>query len=281
MSCGLMTFVSFMSCVNQEAKSTPELAYAHSLDENVSIVNAEKVEKILPKEEKHVEMEMSNSVVVVYEEKMNIPDEFYNQFPEKIRESIKAKLNSGVVYKLTNNKGDESIYEIAQDGKELSLMDKSENNTFSFTIPENKIYKNFSGGIYKKSDKVDDIAYLVTDKLVKPAWKLSNESATIGGYKVRKASYITNDNMVVNAWYCDEITINDGPGIYWGLPGLILKVEAPDRTYTLVTLDFVNNVVVNPLSTGKIINENEYKKIVNDLRNNPTKEVTEKKHVAE
>ncbi|MBC3847435.1 GLPGLI family protein [Winogradskyella echinorum] len=44
----------------------------------------------------------------------------------------------------------------------------------------------------------------------------------------------------VVAWYTPQIPINQGPGDYWGLPGLILEVNA-DRTTILCT-----KIVMNP-----------------------------------
>ena len=44
----------------------------------------------------------------------------------------------------------------------------------------------------------------------------------------------------VVAWYTPQIPINQGPGDYWGLPGLILEINA-DRTTILCT-----KIVMNP-----------------------------------
>ncbi|MFC0603924.1 GLPGLI family protein [Winogradskyella pulchriflava] len=44
----------------------------------------------------------------------------------------------------------------------------------------------------------------------------------------------------VVAWYTPQIPINQGPGDYWGLPGLILEINA-DRTTILCT-----KIVLNP-----------------------------------
>ena len=44
----------------------------------------------------------------------------------------------------------------------------------------------------------------------------------------------------VVAWYTPQVPINQGPDDYWGLPGLILEINA-DRTTILCT-----KIVMNP-----------------------------------
>ena len=36
--------------------------------------------------------------------------------------------------------------------------------------------------------------------------------------------------ITVTAWYTPQIPINQGPGEYWGLPGLILEINADKTT---------------------------------------------------
>ncbi|MFD1063040.1 GLPGLI family protein [Winogradskyella litorisediminis] len=67
----------------------------------------------------------------------------------------------------------------------------------------------------------------------------------------------------VTAWYTPQIPINQGPDDYWGLPGLILEVNA-DRTTILCT-----KIVMNPSekdnidkpSKGEVVTQEEYTKI--------------------
>ena len=70
----------------------------------------------------------------------------------------------------------------------------------------------------------------------------------------------------VTAWYTPQIPVNQGPGEYWGLPGLILEVNA-DRTTILCS-----KIILNPLekeeikipSKGKEISREEYNKTIKD-----------------
>jgi len=68
----------------------------------------------------------------------------------------------------------------------------------------------------------------------------------------------------VTAWYTMQIPVNQGPGEYWGLPGLILEVNA-DKTTILCS-----KIVLNPEekeeikvpSKGKEVTREEYSDIV-------------------
>lgn len=70
--------------------------------------------------------------------------------------------------------------------------------------------------------------------------------------------------IVVTAWYTPQIPVNQGPGEYWGLPGLILEVNA-NRTTILCS-----KIVLNPgekeeikiPTKGKEVTKQEYNDIM-------------------
>ena len=72
--------------------------------------------------------------------------------------------------------------------------------------------------------------------------------------------------IIVTAWYAPQIPVNQGPGDYWGLPGLILEVNT-DRTTILCS-----KIVINPAeketikapSKGKEVTQAEYDVIVKE-----------------
>lgn len=145
--------------------------------------------------------------------------------------------------------------------------------------------------------------FLVKDELKKLDWKMGTETKQIGQYLCFKATATktvdefdwrsmrrrNNNNdtakttdstkttnpledievpktIEVVAWYTPQIPVNQGPGEYWGLPGLILEVNA-DRTTILCT-----KIVLNPAdkeeikipSKGKEITQEEYNKTVKE-----------------
>lgn len=70
--------------------------------------------------------------------------------------------------------------------------------------------------------------------------------------------------IIVTAWYTPQIPVNQGPGEYWGLPGLILEVNA-NRTTILCS-----KIILNPgekeeikmPSKGKEVTKEEYNDIM-------------------
>ncbi|WP_353779610.1 GLPGLI family protein [Winogradskyella sp. 3972H.M.0a.05] len=76
----------------------------------------------------------------------------------------------------------------------------------------------------------------------------------------------------VVAWYTPQIPVNQGPGEYWGLPGLILEVSA-DRTTILCSKIVLNPEIkeaIDKPSKGKEVTKQEYndimKKKVEEMR---------------
>ena len=69
---------------------------------------------------------------------------------------------------------------------------------------------------------------------------------------------------IITAWYAPEIPVSQGPGNYWGLPGLILEVN-DGRTAILCTKIVLNpaeKTVIKEPSKGKKVSQKEYDKIV-------------------
>ena len=68
----------------------------------------------------------------------------------------------------------------------------------------------------------------------------------------------------ITAWYTPQIPINQGPDSYWGLPGLILEVNA-DRTTILCTKIVMNpeeKETLNKPEKGEVVTQAEYTKII-------------------
>lgn len=134
--------------------------------------------------------------------------------------------------------------------------------------------------------------FLVKEDLPKLDWKITGETKQIGGYTCYKATAIKtwkdfdmtalrrppnrdradeNKNVTVEnskeaeqpeieitAWYTMQIPINQGPGDYWGLPGLILEVNS-DKTTILCT-----KIVLNPEDKATIKQPTKGKEITKE-----------------
>lgn len=150
-----------------------------------------------------------------------------------------------------------------------------------------KEYKNLKDKIVLTESELFDKEFLVKDSLSKLDWKLENETKKIGIYTCRKATAkVVNTNKVfdpedtadkainildtaekeklVTAWYAPEIPVSQGPGSYWGLPGLILEVH--DGSVSVLCSKLVLNpkpkIDITAPKKGKKISKAEFDKIV-------------------
>ncbi|WP_026753993.1 GLPGLI family protein [Sediminibacter sp. Hel_I_10] len=167
-------------------------------------------------------------------------------------------------------------------------------------------YKNIKENVILQEQEFFGKQFLVKDSLPKLEWKLENETKQIGQYTCFKAtttkkvdemdftkmrrknkddekkeSKETADTtktadpfdevevpefIIVTAWYTPQIPVNNGPGEYHGLPGLILEVTA-DKTVMLCT-----KIVMNPQDKqkiekpekGEVVSREEYNTIMKD-----------------
>ncbi|MCO4821158.1 MAG: GLPGLI family protein [Flavobacteriaceae bacterium] len=163
-------------------------------------------------------------------------------------------------------------------------------------------YKNVKTNKLMQEQEFFGKQFLINDDLPKLEWVMTGETKQIGKYLCMKATAVkqldgsdfmnarrrnrdndkeeketdstkTNnpiDNIeipkevTITAWYTPQIPINQGPGEYWGLPGLILEVSS-DRTTILCS-----KIVMNPgekeaikvPSKGKEVTQEEYAEIV-------------------
>lgn len=160
---------------------------------------------------------------------------------------------------------------------------------------------NANGSIYKNlKDKkmIEDKEFfgkrfLIIENMEQPVWELSGESKKIGNYICYKATYTKVNNnfdwsvfrrrrgarkdsiktkndkpeerkLAITAWYTPQIPVSAGPAGYWGLPGLILELNA-GRTTMLCS-----ELVINPTEKiaikipikGEEISRKEYNAIV-------------------
>jgi GLPGLI family protein len=164
-------------------------------------------------------------------------------------------------------------------------------------------FTGFSGGLKYKNTK-DSIVleeteffgknFLISEPGNKPDWKLGSETKTIGNYICYKATLVkevdaisiaslarrgrgnqsgnnTEDKeeekpktMIVTAWYTPQIPVSQGPGEFWGLPGLILEVNTDNTTLlcTEVTMNPKEKVSLTKPSKGKKVTREEYNTIV-------------------
>ena len=159
-------------------------------------------------------------------------------------------------------------------------------------------YKNVKNKTFIQDQEFFGKKFLITEEMTPIEWKMGTETKQIGQYTCFKATALRESTEVsfgrrnnntdtkkkdstatasteetteeeepkmieVVAWYTPMIPINQGPGEYWGLPGLILEVSAGN------VIMLCSKIVMNPeekeviiLPTkGDVVTKKEYNEI--------------------
>lgn len=170
-----------------------------------------------------------------------------------------------------------------------------------------KYYKNIQTKTVAKENEFSGKKFLVKDDLVTYEWKMEQETKMIGNYlcfkattpieravrpeiqfgrrnateqdrkeREQKAKEMENmkEVIIVTAWYTMDIPVGHGPGDYWGLPGLILEVDAGETKIlcTKIVLNPKEKTDISEPSKGKVVTQKAYDKIVEEK----TKEMRER-----
>ena len=83
-----------------------------------------------------------------------------------------------------------------------------------------------------------------------------------------------DDMIEIEAWYTPQIPVSQGPGDYWGLPGLILEVSVDNTTLlcSKIVMNPQEKVKIEAPDKGKVVTKKEYKEIITgkmkEMRNN-------------
>jgi len=163
-------------------------------------------------------------------------------------------------------------------------------------------FKNITDKKVVKEAEFSGKKFLIKDTLGTYNWNLEQETKMIGENLCFKATTVierpkrrTNfrfgrrnapddkpkenttpemENVIVTAWYTLDIPVSNGPGNYWGLPGLILEVN--DGTTKILCTKIVINpkdkTVIREPKKGKVVTQKEYDTIVKEK----TKEMRER-----
>ena len=218
--------------------------------------------------------------------KSGIPTDRIKIFKERMKSNLEK------TYELTFNKTT-SIYK-----EEEKLDQSSGGGGMRFMMMRGGIsgkhYKNVQTKKSAKENEFSGKKFLIKDDLVIYEWKIVQETKMIGEQLCFKATAVIDmpirremrfgrrnnseeekkedenvnklitEPVIVTAWYTLDIPISQGPGDYWGLPGLILEVSVRD-TKIMCTKIIINPKVKLNLkepSKGKIVTQKEYDEMV-------------------
>ncbi|WP_299889031.1 GLPGLI family protein [uncultured Lacinutrix sp.] len=174
---------------------------------------------------------------------------------------------------------EESIY---KQNKSLAAPSPKPSSGISITVSGNSdvTYKNIKENRYTRDSEVYGKRFLIKDSIEPRKWELVKETKSIGEYICNKAIFkekyetktMTTDgnietvekDRVTTAWYTMQIPVNNGPGDFQGLPGLILEIN--DGELTLVCSKLVLNPkekvdIVEP-KKGKVVTQEKFEAIM-------------------
>ena len=122
----------------------------------------------------------------------------------------------------------------------------------------------------------------------KPEWKILQDKQKIGEYNAQKAT-TSFGGREWTAWFSTDIPFQDGPYKFYGLPGLIVKLEDKTGTHSMTLvgnkkieaavekeLDLPEGIRMIGLGGKEIeVNESQFKKVWKAYVNDPTKNMRE------
>ena len=192
----------------------------------------------------------------------NMNSEMQEQIQAQLRKQFQQE------YTLTFNKN-ESIY------KQEEKLDAPNPIQSGIQIKVSQgsdiMYKNIKEDRYTNKNEIFGKVFLIKDSLENRKWELVNETKFIGDYTCFKAEFkdeyttqtinekgeLTKETKprTTTVWYTPQIPVNNGPGNYFGLPGLILEVN--DGDLTLVC----SKIVLNPKEEISIVEPKKGKEV--------------------
>ncbi|WP_299669911.1 GLPGLI family protein [uncultured Polaribacter sp.] len=221
---------------------------------------------------------------------------FGDQMSEQRKKEIMARMKNFLekTYTLTFNKTASSFKE------EVSLEAPGASGpSWGRSNGQGSIYKNT-----KDNKMIEDVEqfskrFLIVEEMEQPEWEMGTETKKIGQYTCYKATLTIEDKNIdfgsifgrrgrgndkkkdptnteekeiekkmlnVTAWYTPQIPVSTGPDKYYGLPGLILELNAGRTTMlcTEVTISSEGLLEIEEPKKGKEVSREEYNEIIKE-----------------
>ncbi len=221
---------------------------------------------------------MAQEMTVIYTKKMHFP--IYNNVDDyfqtgDVNTNNKIELDHqyvlridgkhSIYYPLKEINNDKIVNEYITDKRKISY-ESINNHPYSIIYKDvaekSKVSLNHTFVVGEPKD------ILISEKLIKFDWMLTNETKEINGFLCKKATLTEFDNMFSKksecvAWYAEDIPVHDGPERYWGLPGLVLEIIY-DSGLNIVADKIIYDIddfVVSPPSEGEKMTREEFENI--------------------
>jgi len=117
-----------------------------------------------------------------------------------------------------------------------------------------RLYKDYKAKKIKAVDNISTNYFTYEEKLLPQNWEIREDTMTIAGYACQKA-VCDYRGRSYEAWFASEIPISEGPWKFYGLPGLIIRLNDTQRHYEFELVEFKSTnktIDTNVLTTNKI-----------------------------
>lgn len=105
---------------------------------------------------------------------------------------------------------------------------------------------NFKNKYYRIYDRISKNPHYYEDSLTIPAWNLFSDTILILNEICQKATAFYRGRNII-AWFAKNIPLQQGPWLYNGLPGLIMKVEDTRNQFTFVCRELIAKPQTEPV----------------------------------
>ena len=207
--------------------------------------------------------------------KVEIPDRVPKQFRDRIPKEQK------VVKELYFNES-ESNYKTGERAEEEAGIEENQfarrfRRRFGRGMGTGQTYKDIAEDKMIDKRNLMDKDFVIHGTLPEHKWKVTGQKKQVLSYLVMEATTIVDDSIAVSAWFAPQIPISNGPGIYQGLPGMILELNIDNGRQVIIA----NNVFLGPLEDGIIEAPTKGKEVTMEefeaIRKEKTKEMREQR----
>jgi GLPGLI family protein len=221
----------------------------------------------------------------------------FGQMSEAQKKQMMARMKNFLekTYTLSFNRNESSF-------KENVKLDAPGTSGFSWgrSNGQGSIYKNLKDKKMIEDTEQFSKRFRIVEDMELPQWEMTGETKQIGQYTAYKATMVKEDKSVdwgsifgrrgrrgndqkkdstkveekkdkvrtlaITAWWTPNIPVSAGPATYWGLPGLILELNAGRTTMlcTEITINPEEAIAIKEPTKGEEVSRDEFNKIMKE-----------------
>ena len=196
--------------------------------------------------------------------KVEIPDRVPQQFRDRIPKEQKVTKELYFNDSESNYKTGERTEE---DDAAIEGNDRSRRfrRRFASSMGNGQTYKNIGNDKMIDKRNLMDKDFVIHGTLPEYKWKVTGKKKQVLSYLVMEATTMVDDTVKVLAWFTPQIPVSNGPGIYQGLPGLILELNIDNGKQIIVAnkvaLGTLEDGIIEVPTKGKEVTMEEFKEI--------------------